>query len=93
MANPNPSELKGAINSGKTGDKVAGFDPAAAPLGTDAETGGSPPSRQETAQALRLEIGRTPTRKASPVWLIILGGTALSLLAGLALAVLGSPPT
>jgi hypothetical protein len=26
-----------------TGDKVPGFDPAAAPLGTDAETGGAPP--------------------------------------------------
>ena len=34
---------KAATDRGLTGDKVPGFDPAAAPLGTDAETGGAPP--------------------------------------------------
>src|SRR3954463_13680412 len=34
---------RAATDPGLTGDKVPGFDPAAAPLGTDAETGGAPP--------------------------------------------------
>lgn len=38
------AQLRGDIDSGTTGDKVSGFDPAAAPLGTDDEAGGvSPP--------------------------------------------------
>jgi len=32
--------VRGDIQSGLTGDKVAGFDPAAAPLETDQEAGG-----------------------------------------------------
>ena len=36
------AQLKHDINSGRTGDKVAGFDPAAAPLGVDEEAGGAP---------------------------------------------------
>jgi hypothetical protein len=35
---------KDAIDRGLTSDKVPGFDPAAAPLGTDAETAGAPPT-------------------------------------------------
>ena len=35
------AQAKGAIDSGRTGDKVPGFDPAAAPLGTDDEAGGA----------------------------------------------------
>ena len=38
----NVSRLKNDINSGKTGDKVPAFDPAAAPLGTDEEAAGTP---------------------------------------------------
>jgi len=34
---------KAASDRGLNADKVPGFDPAAAPLGTDAETGGAPP--------------------------------------------------
>jgi hypothetical protein len=36
------AQLKGDIDAGRTGDKVAGFDPGAAPLGTDEEAGGAP---------------------------------------------------
>lgn len=32
---------RGAIDQGQTGDKVAGFDPAAAPMEADAEAGGT----------------------------------------------------
>jgi hypothetical protein len=34
--------VRGDIQKGRTGDKVAGFDPAAAPLETDAEAAGTP---------------------------------------------------
>jgi hypothetical protein len=37
----NASQLKHAIDSGATGDKVAVFDPSSTPLGTDAEAAGS----------------------------------------------------
>ena len=46
-AAPTTSQLKSAIDSGKTGDKVPYPDPAAAPLGTDAETGGTGPTAAE----------------------------------------------
>jgi hypothetical protein len=36
------AQIKGDINGGLTGDKVPGFDPAAAPLGVDEEAGGAP---------------------------------------------------
>jgi len=35
------ARIRGAIQKGETGDKVPGFDPAAAPMETDAEAGGS----------------------------------------------------
>jgi hypothetical protein len=33
-------QLRGDIDAGRTGDKVGGLDPAAAPLGTDEEAAG-----------------------------------------------------
>lgn len=38
----NLAQVRGDIDRGRTGDKVKGFDPAAAPLETDAEAGGQP---------------------------------------------------
>ena len=35
------------IDRGVTGDKVPGSDPAAPPLGTDADAAGTPPTRRE----------------------------------------------
>jgi hypothetical protein len=52
---PNAAQLRGDIDKGRTGDKAAGVDPAAAPMETDAEAGGAPPSAQEIEQARRLE--------------------------------------
>ena len=54
LASPAPTtaQLKGDINSGQTGDKNPVFDPALAPLGTDDEAGGRPPS------AFRIELAR-----------------------------------
>jgi hypothetical protein len=37
----NPAQVRGDVQAGVTGDKVAGFDPAAAPLETDSEAGGA----------------------------------------------------
>jgi hypothetical protein len=51
----NPAELKAEIDSGRTGDKVPGFDPAAAPLGTDAEAAGASPTGAEVRQAGKAE--------------------------------------
>lgn len=45
------SELRKDIDRGKTDDKVAYPDPAAAPLGTDAEAGGNPPRPAEIRTA------------------------------------------
>ena len=44
---PTTDQIKNAIDSGKTGEKVAHPDPAAAPLGTDAEASGNTPTRAE----------------------------------------------
>ena len=56
---PNADQLRAAIDSGKTGDKVAFPDPAAAPLGTDAEAAGAPPASAELNQAFTAEAGAT----------------------------------
>jgi hypothetical protein len=37
-------QLRGDIDSGRTGDKVRVSDPAAAPLGADDEAAGTPPA-------------------------------------------------
>lgn len=51
---------RGDIQKGLTGDKVPGFDPAAAPLETDAEAGGSRESldRQHSPALARPETNR-----------------------------------
>src|SRR5215204_6667022 len=54
---PTAAQLKGDIDSGRTGDKVGVFDPALAPLGTDDEAAGAPPSREAIAMARRQERG------------------------------------
>jgi hypothetical protein len=42
---------RAATDRGLTADKVPGFDPAAAPLGTDAEAGGAPPLSEGSGAA------------------------------------------
>jgi hypothetical protein len=49
------AQLRDDIDSGRTGDKAPGFDPAAAPLGTDEEAGGTPPSPELIARARAAE--------------------------------------
>lgn len=57
---PNAAQLRGDIDRGRAGDKAPGVDPAAAPMETDAEAGGAPPTPAEIAEARRAE--RRPAR-------------------------------
>ena len=50
------ARLRADIDSGRTGEKVATIDPAAAPLGTDDEAGGTPPSADAIELARRQEL-------------------------------------
>jgi hypothetical protein len=59
-----PAGLRQAIDSGKTADKVPGLDPAAAPLGTDAEAGGATASPDLIAADAHLESQAPPPRSA-----------------------------
>jgi len=53
---PTAQELKGAIDNGRTGDKVAFDDPGDAPLGTDDEVAGTPDTAERVALAMRQEL-------------------------------------
>jgi hypothetical protein len=80
----NPDALRAEIDSGRTRDKVDHPDPAAAPLGTDAEAGGAPPSPEEVRLARAYEHGSPepggrPDRRA--MWVLILGAVAIGLAA------------
>jgi hypothetical protein len=79
--------LRADIDRGLTGDKVPGFDPAAAPLGTDAEAGGTPPTPAEVALEAESRTLRPPPRREGvphPGWYWA-GGVLLVVLLGVAL--------
>ncbi|MBW4656788.1 MAG: hypothetical protein KME20_27635 [Kaiparowitsia implicata GSE-PSE-MK54-09C] len=57
---PTTDQIRNAIDSGATGEKVAFPDPAAAPLGTDAEAGGNTPTRAERAMEAQARIEQPP---------------------------------
>lgn len=62
----NWAQLRHDIDSGRTGDKVGGFDPAAAPLGTDEEAGGSPCDPELIARERVMErAGRPNSARAN----------------------------
>lgn len=56
---PTAAQLKGDIDAGRTGDKAAGFDPAAAPLGSDEEASGVRP-QPDLVAADRARVDQTP---------------------------------
>ena len=56
---------KGAVDSGRTRDKVPGFDPGAAPLGTDEESAGAPPFL-DGAPRTSVEPGAAAEAAANP---------------------------
>lgn len=53
---PTVAQLRDAIDRGRTGSKVPYEDPAAAPLGTDEEAAGTPPSPADIRLAMRNEV-------------------------------------
>lgn len=58
------AQLKDDIDSGRTGDKVGGLDPAAAPLGTDEEAGGVAHDPQLIHRTRAQERRARPSRAA-----------------------------
>jgi hypothetical protein len=46
---PTTDQIRDAIDGSTTGEKIGFPDPAVAPLGTDAEAGGNPPTHTERA--------------------------------------------
>jgi hypothetical protein len=54
----NVTQLRHAIDRGKTKDKVRVKDPAAAPFGTDEEAAGTPSSAEQVAAAAHAEMAR-----------------------------------
>lgn len=53
---PTTAQLRDTIDRGRTGSKVPFQDPAAAPLGTDDEAAGTPPTPDEIRAAMRFEV-------------------------------------
>lgn len=83
---PTADSLRQAIDSGRTGEKTDWPDPAAAPLGTDDEAAGHPPTRRELDME-RLG-GPVQTRlHRSLLAAALYGSIALALLVVLALIV------
>lgn len=87
-ANENSAQEKARIDRGAHGDKVPGFDPAAAPLGTDEEASGFSPITSSIVDRTRtapdLPAGQTtpadssiapdadPAKPRQPRWLPLL---------------------
>jgi hypothetical protein len=54
-------QLRTAIDQGNAGSKVDATDPAAAPLGTDDEAGGTPNTLAQVRLAASREVRATPS--------------------------------
>lgn len=89
-----PGKLRQDIDSGRTGDKNPTVDPAAAPLGTDEETAGTPVAPSAAGEARARETGRpfnAGHRGAyRPRWLfpVAYGGVVIAVLAAAIVLVL-----
>jgi hypothetical protein len=68
-------QLRSDIDHGRTGDKVEGSDPAAAPLGADEEAAGTPlpPKVVSTARDLESQASNSPREKGTlgAAWVLI----------------------
>lgn len=65
-AAPTTEEIRTAIDSGRTGEKVRDFDPAAAPLGTDDEAAGLPPGARRRNMSARPPADHVPANDTGP---------------------------
>ena len=65
---PTSAQLRHGIASGQAGDKISNIDPAAAPLGTDDEAGGNPPTKEQLALAAAHELQRKPKPTLQIEW-------------------------
>lgn len=94
------ARLRDRIDRGASGDKVAFKDPAAAPLGTDDEAAGTPPTAAQVSTAMQQEAYRSEkadrkpgpadvqgARSRPPGWLIVAGVLGLAVLVIAAIAV------
>jgi hypothetical protein len=63
---PTTAQLKGDIDSGRTGDKVGAYDPGLSPLGTDDEAAGMTPGPQRIRMARHFESVRRWAKGARP---------------------------
>jgi hypothetical protein len=77
--------LRADIDAGRTRDKVAAADPAAAPLGADEEAAGTPLQPAVVSLARRQEVGRGDGRRKSYGPPIVAAVTLLVAMVGLAL--------
>ena len=94
---PTAAQLNADIDSGRTSDKNPALDPSLAPLGTDDEAAGTPPTPFRVKLARRLENlnrwVRSSSRAPGPqpdrdliLFLSAIGAISLVLLAGVVLA-------
>jgi CubicO group peptidase (beta-lactamase class C family) len=94
----NWAQARAQIDRGETGDKIAADDPAAAPLGTDAEAGGVSTSPADIARSVELQshgedaraaaqAPRTADRRQLVPWLVVI--LALAIAVTLALLIAG----
>jgi hypothetical protein len=83
MQTPTTDQLRQGIDSGLTGEKVSMPDPAAAPLATDAEAGGVPPTTKErTLAAEQVSEDAVPAPRGPPgiaVYASVIGIVAIVL--------------
>lgn len=80
------AKLLDEINHGQAGDKVSFPDPAAAPLGTDDEAAGHPPTPEQIAMARSHEVRENPRPRPELDGWTGKGGVKLLLWAAIILA-------
>jgi hypothetical protein len=82
--------LRADIDAGRTRDKVAASDPAAAPLGADEEAAGTPLGADAIALARRQELKPAEAKPTRAVVPIVAAVTLLVTMAALVLLVIRS---
>jgi hypothetical protein len=93
----NWAPARARIDRGETGDKIAADDPAAAPLGTDAEAGGASTPAEAIARSARLQSHGGDARAAAQApltagrrqlvpWLVVILALAIAVVVALVVA-------